>query len=185
MADPLKIRALTEAAIRAATQGGEIADLGAWQQAMRQAITTGHTAATLVGAAERGVGGRIRAALARVVGTRALDRADRQRLERRLREQDKYLTAFTADIAAGRLSPAQIAARADLYAGATRATYSETRWANANLPAHPGDGSSECLINCNCSWVLRDDGYHWELGTAEHCPTCEARASQWRPYRGR
>lgn len=147
---------------------------------MERAIAQGHTAAAIAGTAER-LGATAGSAL---LNSRNLSRAERQAIQERVAGQLPYLRQFAEAVRSGTLSEAQIAARAALYAGATRATYSEARWYGVNLPAHPADGSSECLVNCRCSWALRDDGYHWEMGSAEHCPTCESRASQWRPWRG-
>ena len=155
-----------------------------WMREMDRTIARAHTAATIAGVSERdGFTGRLRAWAAGKVGASALPKADRQRLEQTIKDQRPYLAKFASDVKSGGLSEAQIAARADLYAGPVRATYSQTRWSNVNLPAHPADGSSECLMMCKCEWVLHDDGYHWELGTAEHCPTCNTRGSEWRPYK--
>lgn len=145
----------------------------AWLRGMEASIARAHTAATISGIADR-----------TGVTPRGLSRAERADLERAIAAQRPYLTRFAQDVRAGTLSEAQIQARADLYAGPVRRTYSESRWANVKLPAHPGDGSSECLAWCKCSWALRDDGYYWELGTAEHCPTCNSRAASWAPWRG-
>lgn len=153
---------------------------GAWLREMERTIARAHTAAFIAGTADR-LGQRPGSGL---ITPRNLSRAERKALDTAVAAQRPYLARFARDIRAGGLSDAQIAARADLYAGPIRATYSQTRWADVHLPAHPADGSSECLAWCKCNWALRDDGYYWELGTAEHCPTCESRASQWRPWRG-
>lgn len=151
-----------------------------WMREMERAIARAHTAA-LIGATADRTGTRVGSGLTRANN---LSRAERRDLEKAIASQRPYLAGFARDVRAGGLSDAQIAARADLYAGPVRLTYSQTRWRDANLPAHPADGSSECLAWCKCSWALRDDGYTWELGTAEHCATCESRASQWAPWRG-
>lgn len=155
-----------------------------WAREMERTIVRGHAAATIGAVAERdGFVGRVRAWAAGKVGASALPKADRQRLDQAIKDQRPYLMRFAHDIRDGNLTPVAIQARADLYAGAMRATYSKARWADVKLPAHPADGSSECLAFCKCSWVLQDDGYYWTLGTAEHCPTCNTRASEWSPYR--
>lgn len=54
------------------------------------------------------------------------------------------------------------------------------------LPAHPGDGTTECYTRCKCRWKIDildkengDFNCTWELGPAEHCETCLARAMEW------
>jgi len=183
MANPHTLQDLVARAIARITGTGVITDVSGWHRQMDAVLARGHTAAVIAGVAERSVGGRIRAALSHVLGMRALARPDRDLLLSRLTEQRRYLANFANDVQRGALTPAQIVARAALYAAATRATYSAARWSDAYLPAHPGDGSSECLVHCQCQWVQRADGYYWTLGTSEHCPTCLRRASEWSPYR--
>lgn len=62
------------------------------------------------------------AALARG-GWQNMTQADFGRVGQQLREQYRYLHGFAQDIAAGKLSPAQIAARAAMYASSGRAAY--------------------------------------------------------------
>lgn len=166
-------------ATRALVGGG---DVGAWERAMVEAIARGHTAAAIAGEAERGIIGKGRAALAKWFGERVLPKVVRDAIKAAVAGQLPYLRKFAADVRAGRLSDAQIAARAGLYAGAVRSTWGAARWAGAGLPAMPGDGSSECLTQCGCSWAFRDDGYYWERGKNDSCPTCISREAQWRPY---
>lgn len=148
-----------------------------WERAMLEAISRGHAAAAIAGTAER-LGVR---AGGRLLNERNLSRAERQSIRQAIAQQLPYLQGFAADL--GQLSDAQIAARAALYAGATRATYSKGRWEGKGLPDHPASGNTACLVNCKCSWAERDGAMYWELGAAEHCGDCESRASQWRPWR--
>lgn len=64
--------------------------------------------------------------------------------------QRQFLRAFAEDIAAGRLSEAQISARAKLYHSASIQAYERGRAAafGVSLPAHPADGSTPCKANC-------------------------------------
>lgn len=152
----------------------------AWERRMLEAIARGHAASAIAGTAERlGVeaGGKL-------LNERNLSRVERDEIKRSVAGQVPYLRNFAADVQAGRLSDAQITARAGLYAGATRATWSKGRWSGKGLPAYPADGGTACLVNCKCSWVERDGGMYWEMGTAEHCPDCLRRATQWAPWRG-
>jgi hypothetical protein len=137
---------------------------------MEAVITRAHTAAT-VGA----IKDRTR------VDVRGLSRAERADLNAAILAQRPYLMRFAEDMRSGDLTEEQIRRRAELYAGPVRATYSKTRW--PNLPAHPADGSTECLAFCKCSWRQEEDGMHWMLGASEHCGTCSSRASNWAPYR--
>lgn len=181
MPTPDRIAALTAQAILAAVRDyARTGNVARWERAMRDAIAHGHTAASIAGTAER-LGVREGSAL---LNSRNLSREERRAIQGRVAGQLPYLRAFADEVRRGDKSDAQVAAQSALYAGATRATWSEARWFGANLPAHPTEGS-ECMSNCKCSWVLRDDGFYWEQGVAEHCPTCNTRASDWRPWRGR
>ena len=64
-----------------------------------------------------------------LVTSRNLSKAERKGLETAVAAQRPYLTRFASDVRSGKLCDAQIQARADLYAGPVRATYSKTRWA--------------------------------------------------------
>lgn len=138
---------------------------------MERIITRAHTAAT-VGA----IGDRTR------VAPKGLSRAERADLNKAILTQRPYLFRFAEEMRSGTLSEDAIRRRAELYAGPVRATYSKTRW--PNLPAHPADGSTECLAFCKCSWRQEEDGMHWLLGASEHCGGCLTRASSWAPYTG-
>lgn len=162
---------------RELVDGGTVAN---WERRMLDAIARGHAAAAIAGTAERlGV-----AAGSKLLNERNLSKAERDEIRRAVAGQVPYLRGFAADVVAGRLSDAQIAARAGLYAGATRASYERSRWTGKGLPGYPADGGTACLVNCKCSWVERDGKMYWELGAAEHCPDCESRAARWRPWRG-
>lgn len=140
---------------------------------MERTITRGHTAAYVGATADRlGVSAST---------IKGLSREERKQLDQFVKSQRPYLTGFASDMRAGNLTDDQIRRRAELYAGPIRLTYSKTRY--PNLPAHPADGSSECLAWCKCTWLERDGQMHWTLGDAEHCPTCQTRASEWNPYK--
>ena len=142
----------------------------AWLRAMQAALTRAHTAAYMAGQAERlGVS---------VSALKGLSRAERGDIKQQVAAQIDYLQGFAG--ALDGLSEAQIAARAALYAGAVRTTYSRARY--PKLPFYPGEGT-ECKGQCKCSWQDNGDGsYTWVLGAAEHCATCQGRASG-SPYR--
>ena len=55
-----------------------------------------------------------------------------------------------------------------------------------DLPAYPRDGSTVCLTNCRCTWVIKRVSQSaftatWKLGAAEHCPDCITRGRVWNP----
>jgi hypothetical protein len=164
-----RLHALALVAIEQATQrlanGGSV---DAWEREMGRIIAREHTAALIAGTAAR-VGVPVSDGL-----FKGLSRAERNELNVTVKAQLNYLTRFADDVRSGELSPAQIAARADLYGGPLRSTYYRNRY--IGLPFYPTEGS-ECQANCKCSWTPRDDGYYWTLGTAEHCGTCESRAA--------
>lgn len=101
--------------------------------------------------------------------------------------QRQYLRAFAEDIAAGRLSEAQITARARLYYGASTQAYERGRAAafGVSLPAHPADGSTPCKASCRCYWSLVDKGETveatWKRTASESCSVCKDRARRWAP----
>lgn len=180
MPPPDRIAALLAREISTATQallGG--GGTQTWERQMLDAIARGHAAAAIAGAAERlGV-----AAGSKLLNERNLSRAERQAIKERVAGQLPYLRQFAADVTAGRLSDAQIAARAALYAGATRATYYQARnygWDLRGVPI-PADGGTECISNCRCVAYEENGLWIYELTAAEHCTGCVARAAK-SPY---
>jgi hypothetical protein len=153
--DPLRLDALTRTAIRAATaayvDGGT---LKAWEAAMRSTLARGHTAAYLAGLAER-LGVPVNSAL---VSERRLSKVERSEIKTVVAAQLKYLDGFVKDIDAKKLSAAQIAARAELYAGATRPTYYASRWGDWVIPDRLMPGRQICQTNCRCSVSVKDTG---------------------------
>lgn len=163
MADPLHIAALMAQALPAP-------DARDWRRQMEQAIAKGHLAAYLTGASERlrvPVGGAL-------LNERNLSRAERAEVRAAIARQLRYLDGFDPST----MTPAAARARAEMYARATRETYSRARWFGYELPFHPCEGT-DCLTNCLCSWRVDDAAgvAYWQLGDAEHCDTCSTRAS--------
>jgi len=130
---------------------------------MRKAIAIAHSAATYAAIKER-----------TGVMPKGLSRAERNDLKARVAEQLRYYDRFAAQ--AGDMSDAAVAARAQLYVGAIKATYGEARY--PGLSQYPGDGSTQCKVNCGCDLDERDDGIHWILNEAlENCEDCQSLAS--------
>lgn len=130
-------------------------------------------------------------------GNKADVRADDWlKLGSELKSQYKYLEGFARDLADG--TPGALShavGRAKMYARSTRASF----WRQASpvdLPAYPGDGSSECLTNCLCEWDLEYETdaegnvtavlATWSMSDdpeVVHCDTCPERAREWNPLR--
>lgn len=105
-----------------------------------------------------------------------------------LRRQYEYLNDFAKDIAEGKLSPAQINARAKLYVEGASQMYERGKAESKGmpeLPAYPGDGKTICHTNCHCNWEIEETDTEWRaswrLGEAEHCIDCVANANHWNP----
>ena len=117
-----------------------------------------------------------------------MTQADWGRLGAEVRKQYEHVGGSAGEIAAGNLSPAQVAARSQLYTQAATASYERGRAAAHRLvlPAYPGDGSTQCRVNCKCHWRIVEDetawNCYWTLGKAEHCEDCVAREATWAPY---
>lgn len=177
------LRRLLEAALRdinaltARLVAGTISP-SEWHNALATLLGEWHTAAYLLGR-----------------DVQDLSPAARDYLLRTLGDQVDHMNGFTDDVEAGRLSDAQIKARAALYAGPLKATWSRAKWWDWPLPFHPADGETECLVNCGCRWEGKDldveqlDGdFYWILGQfphAEHCPGCVERYDKGKPYKVR
>lgn len=143
-----------------------------WLLQMRQELKLTYTAEYMLG---RG-------------GRSAMTAADWGKLGSMLRTQYTFLDAFAREVAAGNLSEARIAARARMYFDSATQAYERARTSARgmpDLPAYPGDGSTECKSNCKCSWTIEETKTawrcRWTLGPTEHCDTCTTRSAQWSP----
>lgn len=149
-----------------------------WQAAFERIIAQSHTAAYYAGLAEKSAGGKARAWLAKFVGNAALSKEQRAELKSMIKGQLEYMRGFADE--ASDMSDSAVAARADLYAGATRGAYYAAR--HPGLSQYPGDGGTACKGNCKCSLTEEDDGIHWVLG-GEGCADCQKMAAG-SPYGG-
>lgn len=168
--DSLERRA-TDVDTLASTLGKGDVSVQAWEAAMRDVVRDTFAAQYAYG---RG-------------GLNAMTTDDWQAINDLADAQSRYLRSFAQDVAAGRLSEAKISARSVLYLQSSRQAYGRGLAASwgIELPAYPGDGSSECKARDKCHWEISetDDEIHatWKLGAAEHCATCVSRASAWAP----
>lgn len=160
--DTLRAQPLTliQSATQALASGGSIA---AWRRAMETAIRRSQTAAYLAAVKDR-----------TGIMPKGLSRAERKELDARITAQLKYLDGFANDLKAGKLTMPQAEARANLYAGPTRATFYATRY--PGLPFYPADGGTPCKSNCRCSWDQHGNQFYWTLHADEHCTGCISRA---------
>lgn len=117
-------------------------------------------------------------------GSTDLSQRDYGKIGRRLRDQYGYMHDFFTEISEGKLTPAQIKARANLYAASARQILEEV--GNSDdlplLPHYPGDGSTRCHTNCACGIESEpaENGFdvHWRLNAAEHCGDCVKRSQR-------
>lgn len=163
-------------------------DVYDWQRAMEDEIKT-----TYIDQYILGHGGR-----------NTMTPSDWGRLGAETRKQYGYLGRFTQQVLAGELTdeegnlkPDALRARAELYIEGSTGAYERGRALGMGLPelpAYPGDGSTDCLVACRCSWRIEevhdDDGHligwdcYWQAeGDAGTCATCGERARTWNPLR--
>lgn len=122
-----------------------------------------------------------------------------RRVERTLDIQFRFLRGFRdwlRDTDPDDVSEAQVYQRSRLYGAASRQSFVRAELADLGLtlelPAYPGDGTTECRANCKCAWSVRtlskargDFDVSWRLGAAEHCRQCRKRARVWKGLRVR
>jgi len=142
-----------------------------WLNGMRSAIKDAYVASYIAGK-----GGRSNMA-----------QSDWGRIGGLLSAQYRYLGSFSDDLLSEDMSELQIAARSRLYISSSTQSFERGNAASRKLvlPAYPGDGTSECMANCKCSWAISEYSDHWEaiwaLSAAEHCDTCVERSTLWAP----
>jgi hypothetical protein len=108
--------------------------LGRWETDMRQIIKDTYIQCYLMG----------------IGGEGQLSQKDFGSIGGMLADQYRYLNGFAQEIADGKLTPAQIEARIQMYINSARESYSRARARSygipdGKLPAHPGDGRTRCL----------------------------------------
>lgn len=126
--------------------------VGAWRREMERIITTQTTAAYIAATAQRlGV-----PADSPLLSRQRLSRAERADIRRQVADQLRFLDGFQADLS--RLSPAQVMARAKLYATGPRAFYYAQRWGNWEVPDRLLPGMQKCGGRCYCTISIADNG---------------------------
>lgn len=165
--DPLRLAALASVAIE-----GIPTDSPRWFSEMERVIARAQMAAWMAGTSER-LGVKLDSPL---LSQRRLSRAERAEIKGLVEAQLKYLRAFDKERSG--LSPAQIAARMQLYAGASKQAYLVTRWGDWDVPADLMPGNQTCLTQCKCSAHIKDNGDGTGLwiremrGREHHCTEC-------------
>lgn len=121
-------------------------------------------------------------------GRNSMTPADWGRVGQMCKQQYDFLDRFASDVAAGRYTEQQIAARARMYVEASAQAFERGKVlarGMPDLPVYPSDGGTACLSNCKCSWTIRefDDRWEcrWSLADAEHCAGCVERAARFSP----
>lgn len=147
--------------------------IGQWQRGMRQMVTNSHSQQYSMA-----VGGR-----------NVMTQADWGRVGATVKGQYQYLDNFANQIADGGMTEAQIAARSRMYVEASGTTFERAMTQSRDMPAlpqYPGDGGTQCLTNCKCSWVIRETETAWQctwtLHPAEHCEDCIELSERYNPY---
>ena len=107
-------------------------------------------------------------------------------------EQLDYLDNFRNDLLKeddDTLAPAY-RNRAEMYGRATVVSLWMGKAGQFRLPAYPRDGSTDCVVGCNCTWIFGDIDLEvgnmdvtWRLGASDHCTQCQARAKAWKPFK--
>ena len=124
-------------------------------------------------------------------GRNSMSPADWGRVGAIVKDQYKYLRGMFDQLARGELSVAQLNARFKMYLNSAN----EALWRGITsnypftLPAYPGDGGTECLVNCRCEWDIVEvtGGYdcYWRLNADESCGDCIDHSNEWNPWRWR
>lgn len=150
---------------------GEIT-LGGWGARFARLIRHGTTAGWLLGSG----------------GTNAVTRDALFRIEELIQGQTPFAEQFIRDLAGANLSPDQAVARSQLYAGTAVQAYEEAMAYSKgiDLPVYPGDGSTECLGRCRCSWTIETTDTEvsawWDtLGDDRVCNGCLAMSQRYNP----
>lgn len=156
--------------ISAEMVGGRI-NPSTFQRLMGEALFEHHVAAYMLGD-----------------NVRELSQGAKDKLSEIIGEQIDYLDAFADTIERDGWRDA-MAARARLYAGSIKTSYSAGKTNLLPLPGYPAQGT-QCVTNCKCEWEIRtinaqreDYDCYWRRAADDSCETCIGRERRWQPYR--
>lgn len=156
--------------------------IGAWQTEMEKLLTRYHTAAMLLGDADRSFGGKVKQLLSKVAGAKIFSPEQRLIVKRAVEEQLKYLRSFASDIKATPEWSSRFNARAAMYGESPKATYWRGRTLGMDLPGWPAVGT-QCLTRCGCAWEFDGNYARWRRSTDDGCDTCLERERNWSKVR--
>ncbi len=152
----------------------------AWRDSMREEIKREYIREYLLG----------------IGGLEQMTQEDWGRIGGMLTEQYRHLEKFYDEIVAGKLSPAQIMARSQMYSQSAREAFERANaqaWGGPPLDTYPGDGKvCAGLTNCNCNWEIASMEVsesmirwkcYWRLGAVktQHCDRCVNASIEWAP----
>lgn len=114
---------------------------------------------------------------------KATTAANYGRAGRALRDQYQFMRDFFGEIEAGNKSLPEIKNQMNMYANSSTAIFERIATGDEpQLPYVPGDGSTQCRANCNCTvdWTSVEGGWDvtWQVNPGESCPDCLARNGQ-------
>lgn len=121
-------------------------------------------------------------------GVNAVKRDTMSRIDALIGQQTDFAERFMRDLAGAGLSDEAASARAQMYAGTAVTAYEQARAVSngIDLPVYPGDGGTDCLTRCRCSWTIEttesDVSAWWDTaGDPDVCDGCQSRGSQYNP----
>lgn len=121
-------------------------------------------------------------------GARQADEEAVVRVGEVVKEQLKYLNKFADTVGRNGWETAY-RARARMYAGSIKVSYSLGDTKLLPLPGYPAQGT-ECRTNCKCGWQVKvvdssREHYdcYWRRHADDSCPTCVEREQQWNPFK--
>jgi hypothetical protein len=122
-------------------------------------------------------------------GVDKMNEKDWAKLYAMAQAQYGYLARFADELKG--IGEAAAIARAGLYMQSAYQAYSTGKQERIgggalDLPAHPGDGSTQCGANCRCEWQIDETETGWDCTwivdpAAESCVDCLARGDEWNP----
>lgn len=144
-----------------------------YHQIMEELLSRYHLAAYMVGA-----------------GTSEVSDEARERVQEGIANQLAFLQGFVTEIEDHDTFVMGWNARARMYGESIKEPYWNGKVKLLPLPAMPGDGTTQCLTNCGCSWEVKtinakngDYDAKWCRGLEDSCQTCKQRETEWNPLK--
>lgn len=122
-------------------------------------------------------------------GTQRMTRNAWEAVAGLVKKQNDYLAGFRDDVRSGKLSAAQIAARARRYAPSAVEAFERGRAVlrDFDAPEFPGE-RCEGQTNCRCWWEIGSDdkgvyGIWHTVSDGDTCSICSGNAGRYNPFR--